>query len=277
MRSRDLPATNNLSLVRWAGSKRAILPDLLSAVPGRFNAYYEPFCGSACLFLALAPRRAVLSDINAELIGAYRTIRSSAQRVHQLVTELDTSSSAYYKIRNWQPRRLPPLVRAARFVYLNHTCFNGLYRTNRRGEFNVPFGNRTGHVPSLNRFEAFARLARRAKLACSDFQAITLEAQPGDFVYLDPPYFSRRPTYGEYGYNTFREHDILRLVDTIRLLDKRGVFVLLSYGGSADLRDRIPFLSAVEVRTRRHIAAKARHRRDESDWLLTNYACTLHE
>ena len=125
---------------RWAGSKRSLLPSLLDCVPHSYDRYIEPFAGSACLFFALRPDRAILGDFNVELMQAYRTIAKHPRLIAREVLRLPASQAAYYRIRSLVPNLLTPLHRAVRFAYLNRYCFNGVYRTDRKNRFNVPQG-----------------------------------------------------------------------------------------------------------------------------------------
>ena len=259
-------------VVRWSGSKRAQLSSLVASCPPAFKTYYEPFCGSACLFLAIQPNSAVLSDLNDELIGTYRTLRRSAGDVSGAISRLPKPDVGYYDVRALNPTDLSARERAARFLYLNHYCFNGIYRTNRRGTFNVPCGRKTGDPPSVHRLTEFSSRLRRVQLKCCDFEEAVATAGPGDFVYLDPPYFADRPTFGEYGYSTFRESDLDRFLDVCRSLDRRGVMVLVSYGGTADIRRRLPEFRSTPMVARRAVAACAARRIAHTDFLLANYA-----
>src|SRR5579859_6326272 len=191
-------------LLRWAGSKRALLPMLVSCVPAQFGTYIEPFAGSACLFFAIRPRCAVLGDFNAELIATYTAIRRHPRLVARHVATWGSSSEEYYGVRALDPDTMPDIMRAARFVYLNRRCFNGVYRTNRHGQFNVPIGTRIGRMPAEKDFYRCSVALRPASLLSCDFDVTLRSARHGDFAYLDPPYStSTRPNYGEYGYGAF--------------------------------------------------------------------------
>jgi DNA adenine methylase len=262
--------STNQPLLRWAGSKRSILPALRASAPHQFERYFEPFCGSACFYLSLSPSSAVLSDINSDLIHAYRTLRRSCRRVYETATRYPRTEKFYYKLRALDTAVMAPIDRAARFFYLNRFCFNGLYRTNRIGHFNVPFGRNTGDFPQLHVYENFARSLRRVELRNEDFEDALRDVAPHDFVYLDPPYFSPRPTYGEYGYGTFRAEDLGRLLAVVERLSQIGAYVLISYGG-IDLTTVSNHLRGRSYRVHRHVAGAVRSRRDATDCLLSNY------
>ena len=133
--------------LRWAGSKRSLLPELLASVPQGYRSYIEPFAGSACLFFALKPRRAVLGDINNELMRAYAVVAKHPRQVARAVQRIPNTEHSYLRLRAMNVEALDPLARTARFVYLNRHCFNAVYRTDRQGVFNVPRGTRTGELP----------------------------------------------------------------------------------------------------------------------------------
>ena len=147
-------------IFRWAGSKRKLVPILLKHCPSSYGRYIEPFAGSACLFFALKPKKAILGDINEELLRAYNTIRKHPKMVARAAKVIPNSKVMYYKIRNTDPNILNPVDRAARFVFLNRFCFNGVYRVNKRGQFNVPRGYRTGQIQDESMFYRYSLLLR---------------------------------------------------------------------------------------------------------------------
>lgn len=222
-------------ILKWAGGKSQLLPELLRRVPDGFRAYHEPFIGGGALFFALWSagriRRASLSDVNRELIETYETVRDDVESVIRALTRHDNDKEHFYRIRAQDPRRLSRVSRAARLIYLNKTCFNGLYRVNSRGQFNVPFADN----PGANYRDAEAlRLASRAfrdtDLRCESFDAVLDRAEPGDFVYFDPPYqpLSKTSSFTAYARDGFGEADQRRLAEVFRALAARGVHELLS-------------------------------------------------
>ena len=162
-------------LLRWAGSKRRLLPILQTYWNSRHKRYLEPFVGSARLFFALNPPRAILGDLNTELISAYLEIKYRLTDVAAGLSGLSPSKSKYYKLRQLDPANLSPAARAARFIYLNRFCFNGLYRTNLRGEFNVPYGaEKSGSLPS---WELLTECSRRLKKGAASQCRLRASAQ----------------------------------------------------------------------------------------------------
>lgn len=258
-------------LLRWAGSKRKLLPILMAHTPSRFGRYIEPFAGSACLFLALRPDTAVLGDINCELLEAYSVVRSHPRKVARAALAWKSTEKAYYQVRQLDPEKLTPVERAARFIYLNRYCFNGVFRTNRKGQFNVPRGRRTGEFPTEAAFYRCAVALRNAELRSGDFQRCTEDIKKDDFVYLDPPYASTgRPQFGEYGYGCFNEDDISRLIECLERIDKKNATFLLSYSNTDSLRAQTGNWYCAELNVRRHVAGFAKHRRTVSEILISN-------
>jgi len=259
---------------RWAGSKRQLLhllKDYWHA--GAFERYVEPFAGSAALFFELAPPKALLNDLNSELIQAYAALRSRPNKIHKEVSAIDPTGDEYYRLRALDPKCLTPTARAIRFVFLNRFCFNGIFRANNKGQFNVPFGgDKSGGVPSVDAFKAAAAQLDKATLRVGDFGRVLSETRPGDFVYLDPPYCkpSRRPR-GEYGPGAFAARDLARLRRHLVRMDERGVKFLLSYEDS--LAGRKLFQEGWikrTVRVRRNVSGFVNSRRRASELLITN-------
>ena len=260
-------------LLRWAGSKRPLLPALLACVPRIYGSYVEPFLGSGCLFFALKPRRALLGDFNFELIDTYRTIRKHPRRVARAIALKGTRRSDYYAIRAQDPSTLSSIERAARFVYLNRHCFNGVYRTNRENQFNVPIGTRVGALPSERAFYRCSIALRAGQLIDADFRDTVARAKSGDFVYMDPPYStSTRPNHGEYGYGAFDSGRVEHLVRSLTDLHRRGAYVLLSYSADPVVIDALSkSWSIVQYDVRRRIGGADARRPYAREILASNY------
>jgi DNA adenine methylase len=258
-------------ILRWAGSKRRQLPLLRACTPHKFRTYFEPFVGSASLYLSIKPEFAVLGDINADLMATYKAVRSAPERVAHLAHSIPTSREDYYRIRGTP--EADPFAAAARFIYLNRYCFNGIYRTDKLGNFNVPYGSRTGSMPSVSDFRYFADCTADAKLESTDFTHSLAGAKRGDFAYLDPPYLTtNRNSYGEYGYGTYRQSDLRRLIDCLTDLDTRKVKILLSYRIEEELLAALSNWSIAEVKVYRNVAARGRQRMRTVEILASNYA-----
>jgi DNA adenine methylase len=259
--------------LRWAGSKRKLLPVLLEAVPPRFDRYVEPFAGSACLFFALNPSSAILADINGELINAYRELKTNADVLARCLSRLVCNEKEYYRIRKWRTASLNPTMRAARLIYLNRFCFNGLYRTNKSGEFNVPYGGeRSGKLPTKTMLRACAESLQKAKLLSKPFDQTLNMVKEGDFVYLDPPYsIGSRRVFNEYSNFVFGPNEIKDLKQHLIRLDKNAIPFLVSYGFSREGLDLARGFRSREVRVQRRIAAASPKRKTNRELLITNY------
>lgn len=259
-------------VLRWAGSKRKLVPLLVSQAPSRFSRYVEPFVGSACLFFAIHPSKAILGDINGELIATYLMIRKHPRLIASASAALKNSSAVYYRIREAIRDEKDPFLRAVYFIYLNRYCFNGVYRTNRNGHFNVPFGQHTGSMPSTANFYRCSVALRNATLLAGDFRNTIEKVRSGDFVYLDPPYSScDRPRYGEYGYGSFQPLDLESLVTVMKQLHDKGSSFLVSYSDSPLTRDAFSEYNMEPLRVRRHVAGFAKHRGEVGEIIIKNY------
>jgi len=258
-------------LIRWAGSKRQLLPRLLPKLPAHFGTYIEPFSGSACLFFSVNPAKAILSDRNSDLIESYRTITRHPIRVLRLARGMDKTESEYYRVRAQNPQCLSPINRAVRFLYLNRHCFNALYRTNGSGEFNVPIGRKTGGFPDEATFRHSAETLGRAELYCCDFEETLKRAEKGDFVYLDPPYVSRKGAdKNVYGCGSFTATDLPRLLQQLEVLHSKKVHFLLSYSHSFELINLLSKKPRAITKVRRLISGKVSGRGFVNEVLLNN-------
>jgi DNA adenine methylase len=259
------------SVFRWAGSKKPILPRLLERSPASYSTYFEPFVGSGALLFGLAPKRSVVNDSNVELINAYRQIARQPARLANSVRTIGADNSAYLAMRSMAPDTLTPYRRAVRFVYLNRHCFNGVYRLNQRGMFNVPQGTRTGPIPSNDEFRRAAQVLRSARLTCTDFEESISAAGNDDYVYLDPPYSTSERFRGEYGSRRFDEADLDRLISTVIALDQRNGLFLISYLDHRKLRRALRRFRIDTVRNPRRVASKVASRTAATELLISNY------
>ncbi len=217
--------------VKWAGGKRKLVPQLLAHVPARFGAYHEPFVGGGALFYALNPDTAFLSDANERLVRTYQGIRDDVEGVIRRLSRYPHDQEFYLRFRKENIDGGSDADVAAWLIYLNKTGFNGLYRVNRKNEFNVPFGAQTNPTicDEVN-LRACAERLRRAKVRREDFARVLERARRGDFVYFDPPYMPSSVTssFVSYTKGGFGPEDHRRLRDVALALKRRGVRVLLS-------------------------------------------------
>ncbi|HMJ12699.1 MAG TPA: Dam family site-specific DNA-(adenine-N6)-methyltransferase, partial [Polyangiaceae bacterium] len=196
-------------VLKWAGGKTQLLPEILKRLPGAIETYYEPFVGGAAVFFALAAqgrfKRAVLSDSNPELVGLYRALQRDVDGVIRALGKYRYDESEYYRVRDSALPR-SPAARAARLIYLNKTGYNGLYRVNRAGQFNVPFGRyRNPTICDADNLRAAARALRTAEVRVADFARVSRAARAGDAVYFDPPYLpiSKTASFTAYDRHAF--------------------------------------------------------------------------
>jgi DNA adenine methylase len=217
-------------VLKWAGGKQWLAPAARLLVPPDFDGrYWEPFLGGGAFFFALSPKRATLSDRNEELIQTYTALRNDSEAVVELLRRHQYKYRFYYRTRKRVPRS--PQGVAARMIYLNRTCWNGLYRVNREGQFNTPFGDFVNPtICDRDRLDAAARKLSRAQLRVGDFAEIVTEAQRGDWVYLDPPYITGHRNNGFLKYNAqlFTWADQKRLARCAMTLVENGVHVLVT-------------------------------------------------
>ena len=269
-----------LPVVKWAGGKRALVPGLRALLPPRWNTYIEPFLGGAAMFLAVCTGPALLGDANRDLIEMYKAIRDEPAAV---MSELDRlqphvlDKDYYYLVRAQQAAQLPAAARAARLIYLNKTCYNGLYRVNRRGQFNVPFG-RYPAPPGLYQRDnllAVSRALSLATLMCADFEECLAGARAGDFVYLDPPYLplSATANFTKYTVNAFSPAEQQRLANVIHELTDRGCFVLISNSDTPMIRELFsgPRYRIEVMQASRNINSDVRGRNKVSELAIRNY------
>jgi len=262
------------SLLRWAGSKRQLLGSLKYYWDAADSQrYVEPFAGSAALFFEIAPRRAVINDVNTELISFYRGIKRSPALVYELASSLKVDEATYYEVRRNYTAETDPIRRSANFFYLNRYCFNGIYRTNAAGQFNVPFAkDRVGQFPAWNLVETAVRQLRKASTHNRDFESlIKTEVAENDFVYLDPPYaVENQRIFTQYNATTFGLNDLDRLQVTLELINSRGAKFVLSYAFCKEATSYFSRWNHQLVQCQRNVAGFAKHRRKAVELMITN-------
>jgi DNA adenine methylase len=262
--------------LKWAGGKRELLPEILNDLPeGRLDLYIEPFLGGGAVFCELARLgrigRAVLGDRNPELVDTWRAVQSQPEALHAAFGQWGTSEAEYYAVRALAPAALSPLDRAARVLYLNRRGFNGLYRLNRSGEFNVPFGRfATPPRLDLDNLLAVHRALQGVELVQGDFDAVLEHVAPGATVYCDPPYWPASATsnFNFYDGCVFGPVEQRRLAETFRGLAGRGARGLLSNSDVPATRDLYAGLRLRAVLCRRRINSKVDARGHVSELLV---------
>ncbi len=260
------------SPIRWAGSKRRLLPEILNQMPERYSRYMEPFCGSLCLYFKLPSVPAVVSDINPELMHFYKMLRWRPKVLAQHLSKWDLQEETYYGVRSLSPHELTPETRAARFLYLNRLCFNGVYRTNASGQFNVPRGTRVPPMPEVTELSRWGARLRPATLLVSDFAETLSMAKKGDFIYLDPPYAGRAVrNRGEYGPGSFSVEDIQRFHACVSSASRKGARILISYADVPVIRDAFDGWNVSSLVVPRNVSGFAYGRGQAGEVFLRNY------
>ncbi len=267
-----------LPLVKWAGGKRGLLNDLLRYVPDSLGRYFEPFAGGATLFFHLGPSLATLADANPHLIALYEVVRDAPEALMAALDCLQPhvlDSARYYATRAQRPAELPPVERAARLIYLNKTCYNGLYRENRRGEFNVPFGRYHTPPALYNRDNLLAASAvlRDSALLHADFAEAVAGAGAGDFIYFDPPYVPLTSTasFTRYTGAAFGPLQQNQLAGLFRELAARGCRVLLSNSDTPLVRELYAGLHWEVVKAGRNINSRTNGRAPIGELLISSH------
>jgi DNA adenine methylase len=263
---------NKPALLRWAGSKKQILPSIKKYWNDEFERYVEPFCGSASLFFDIRPRKASLSDINGDLINTFVQLQSNHASVANKLAYLPTDKESYYGIRSMDSRSLSMEDQAVRFIYLNSLCFNGLYRVNKLGKFNVPYGSK--HRKELfdeELLQLTAQALNSAVVKTQDFESAVDGTVAGDFIYLDPPYATAcGRIFTEYQKDAFARSDIQRLNLSLERAHSRGVKFVLSYADVAEIECFNSQWSVARVSARRNIAGFSGSRKIISEVLISN-------
>lgn len=225
--------------LKWAGGKRWFVQKHASLLPRKFNRYIEPFLGAGSIFFHLRPIDAILGDANPDVIATYEGIRCDWKR---LIVQLDNhqnnhSEMYYYQVRNRVP--IDPVEKASRIIYLNRTCFNGIYRVNRHGHFNVPIGTRNSVVLGTDDFETTARVLQGAEIRLTDFQALIDEANECDLIFADPPYTIRHNLNGFIKYNEklFSWNDQERLAASLIRARNRGAQIVMTNANHVSVRE----------------------------------------
>ena len=269
--------------VKWAGGKRQILDKLKEYVPTEYNTYYEPFVGGGALLFELAPKHAVINDLNQELMNTYKVLcdEEKFKKMCRVLNnyEANHSEEFYYEIRNKDRNKntynkLSDYTRAARTIYLNKACFNGLYRVNSKGEFNVPYGKKT----KVNTYDGNNLITVSNYLTMNDIKILNVDykealktAKKGDFVYIDPPYDSDTAIFTNYTETGFNKDSQRELASSFKELSDKGVFVMLSNYNTTLIQDLYKGYHIHLIEAKRNINANAKKRGSVFEVIITNY------
>jgi DNA adenine methylase len=269
-----------MPFLKWVGGKRQLMSEIEPLMPSKISTYYEPFIGGGAVFLAQQPKKAVINDYNAELINVYKVVRDN---VEELIEDLAThrnESDYFYSVRVQDRQegfdQLSELKRASRVIYLNKTCFNGLYRVNSSGEFNTPFGRyKSPNIVNETVLRAVSNYLNNNDIALlsGDFEDALKGIRKGAFVYLDPPYdpVSKSSNFTGYVEGGFDSNQQERLRDICIKLNDKGVNFLLSNSATPFIKDLYKDFEIIEVDAKRYINSVASKRGSVSEVLVRNY------
>lgn len=268
--------------VKWAGGKRQLLDDIKSRLPATYNNYYEPFLGGGAVFLDIAPKTAKLNDVNEQLINTYRTIKNNVDDLLIEIEKLDKVSSDkdyYYKLRdeynNHIRNNILNVRTAALFIWINKHCFNGLYRVNSKGFFNVPYNGKDveSSIDKDNIKELSNHLLTNdIEMTTLDFEKAVSDAKKGDFVFIDSPYIpeSKTSDFVDYSKSGFSEDEHKRVVKVLSDLDKRGVYWMATNNAVPQIEDWYKDFNIEYVDVKRNINSKGNNRKGR-EVIITNY------
>lgn len=266
--------------LKWAGGKRQLLPEIKKYIPENINTYYEPFVGAGAVFLDFAFENCVINDQNLELINCYNVIKKDVSKLIEELKNYKNEKEFFVTIRQLDRddnfSKLNHIKKAARIIYLNKTCFNGLYRVNKNGYFNVPFGGYKN--PTIldedNAREIHTYLRdKNVKITNLDFEECLKDVKEGDFVYLDPPYdpVSETSSFTTYGKNGFSRDEQKRLKKVLDELSKKNVKWLLSNSATPFIKELYKDYTIIEVDAKRNINSDATKRGTIKEVLIKNY------
>lgn len=254
-------------ILKWAGGKTQMLGDLLPKVPASYGRYIEPFLGGGAMFFALQPENAVIADSNPELINMYREVANHVEDVIGFLKKYENTSEKFYTVRSQEWTTLSEAEAAARTIFLNRTCFNGLYRVNKQGQFNVPYGKyKNPKICDEDGLRVASAALKKAEIICGDYLLILEHyAQPGDFVFLDPPYLpvSEYADFKRYTKEQFYEEDHVELAKMIMTLHERGCHVILTNSNHPLVHELYAPFNIDIIQTKRHISCNGSTRKGE--------------
>lgn len=265
-------------IVKWVGGKRQLMFELIKNMPKSYNRYFEPFIGGGALFFELRPEQAYISDMNEELINLYSVVRNNVYELIKDLSKHEVSKEYFLEIRNIdrteQYTELSDVERASRFIYLNRTCFNGMYRVNSQGQFNVPFGHyKNPRIIDKNNLLNCSELLKKTEIKCADFSEILTKVKKGDLVYFDPPYVPLNETssFTSYTKDGFDINMQFKLRDVCDELDNKGVKFMLSNSDTKLVNELYVNYEIKKVFASRQINANADGRGKITEVLVRNY------
>ncbi len=263
---------NPKPFIKWAGGKQGICSQLIAYFPSSFETFYEPFVGGASICFRLQSRRAVISDENQWLMNTYRAVRDDWPAVRTILDGIENSREVFMKVRSINYETLDQFHQAAHFIYLNKTCFRGLFRVNKSGMFNVPYGEYERRYYDPENLEAVAEFLQNIDIRFGDFELGLAGITPEDFVYFDPPYYKvgGYSDFNRYTKYQFHESEHFRLAALCHELDKKGIKWALSNSSTPFVRNLFDGFNLLEISNRREINLKSKNR-SIKELLITNY------
>ncbi len=257
--------------LKWAGGKSWFVSNYSHLLPKKFNRYVEPFIGGGAVFFHLQPKKAIIGDSNEDLINTYRAIRDNWALVYKYLIKHHNkhNSDYYYKIRNSYPRSFEQ--QAARFIYLNRTCWNGLYRVNLKGDFNVPIGTKTNVIYDNDQFEQIAAILQKVHIVDKDFEYLINKSQKGDLLFVDPPYTvtHNNNSFIKYNEKLFSWDDQVRLYHALEKARKRGVCILATNANHNDIENIYKkTFKTIVVRRNSVLAGKTEYRKEIEELVI---------
>ena len=263
--------------VKWVGGKRQLLDVLNEATPAKFNRYFEPFVGGGAFLFSRLPELATISDVNPELINCYQIIRDDVDALLRSLKRHKNEEEHFYAVRAKKLADMTPVQRASRFIFLNKTCFNGLYRENKAGQFNAPFGKYLNpKIADEENLRAISEYLNDQDISiiCSDYKHVLDKAKAGDFIYFDPPYapMTKTANFTSYTKGGFSLENQAELADVFSELNKLGVQVMLSNSNTEIIRKLYKGFQIQTVHATRAINCKGTGRgKEANEVLITNY------
>ena len=258
---------NTKPILKWAGGKTQMLKEIIPKIPTSYGKYIEPFVGGGALFFALSPEHSVIADSNPELINTYQEVAHNLEKVIYYLKKYKNTEEDFYSIRSQDWKLLSKAEAAARMIYLNKTCFNGLYRVNKKGQFNVPYGRyKSPNYCDEEALYAASELLKRSTIICGDYLTVLKEyAKPGDFVFLDPPYLpiSEYADFKRYTKEQFYEEDHVNLAKEVMRLHELGCYVILTNSNHPLVHELYAPFKIEVVQTKRYISCNGSRRKGE--------------
>ncbi len=260
--------------IKWAGGKQIIADALIDYFPSEFDKYYEPFIGGGSVLFKLNPCRGIINDQNEWLINTYKAIQADWRKVSEILDFLPNTKEEFLNIRSIPHETLDIFSQGAHFIYLNKTCFRGLFRVNKKGQFNVPYGDYDRRYYDPDVLKNVSDFLQNMEIRSTDFEIALFDVKQDDFIYFDPPYYKsgEYSDFNRYTPNQFKEKEHIRLASLCRELDNRGVRWALSNSDTEFVNFLYEGFNINKIENRREINLNSK-KRSVKELLITNYNC----